>query len=108
MSFRPFLLLSVAALALAPAAARPAPDPPPAAEGAAPVLSRQDVEVLLAMLRGAPAHGFGQDEFTPGAAETQIASADPAVRTAAEAKLESLAVAYAAAQHGQRIAAISP
>jgi murein L,D-transpeptidase YcbB/YkuD len=75
-----------------------------AASQPAPALSRQDATTLVEMLRGAESQGFGSREFDLGGAEAQLGSPDPAVRAAAEAKLRSAAIAYASAQHGQRIA----
>lgn len=100
--------LPVLAMALlAPAPALTQADPPAASATAPAALTADEVQVLIAALRGAPDQGFGPDEFGLGKAQAQLGSADPATRAAGLAQLEAAAIAYAAAEHGARIAAAS-
>ena len=105
MSPRSSLLLAAVLVAIVPAAAAPQSAPTPASAPAVPALGRQDAQALLALLHTAEAQGFGPDEFALGFPEAQLDAADPAVRAAAEARLEGAAIAYARAQRGQRLSA---
>ncbi len=76
-----------------PAAPPPGGAPPP------PRLRDGDVDLLLKTLAEAPTHGLPAAVFSPEAARAQL-GADP---EGGRAALRRLAIAYAEAQHGQRV-----
>ncbi len=67
-------------------------------------LSPSDASALLEALRAASREGFGQDEFGAAEAERLLKSPDAAARARGEARLRTAAIAYARAEHGQRLA----
>lgn len=70
---------------------------------AATQLDAADVAVLIRMLAGAEAQGFGSDAFAVGDATRHLKALNPLEREKGEAQLKVAAVAYAWAQHGGRV-----
>ena len=73
--------------------------PPPSPS----LLSPDDVARIEAALQTAPDQGFGPDAFGLAQAETDLKSPDPARREVGKGELTEAAIAYAAAEHGQRL-----
>ena len=108
MAFR-LLILSAVVLACAGAstAAPLAAAAPVVASGvaaaAAPALTASEAAVLVAMLVQAPGQGFDTAAFDPAPAAALLKSPDAGARAQGEARLMATTLAYARAQHGQRM-----
>jgi murein L,D-transpeptidase YcbB/YkuD len=74
--------------------------PPPTA----PDLSPDEIGQIEAALQTAPDQGFGPDAFGLARAKADLAAADPQRQAAGKSELAEAAIAYAAAEHGQRLA----
>jgi murein L,D-transpeptidase YcbB/YkuD len=79
-----------------PAAAAPAP--------ASPVLREDQIQLMLRTLAEAESHGFGPAEFNRPELQTLLGSGDAGQRQRGVVQLQRAMVAYAKAQHGQRLA----
>jgi murein L,D-transpeptidase YcbB/YkuD len=90
----------IAAAALAFASLSPALAAEPQA-----ALSAADVSTLIDMLHGAEDQGFAPDAFDLAAIQSRLAAADAGARADGLERLEAAALAYARAQHGERIPA---
>jgi murein L,D-transpeptidase YcbB/YkuD len=75
-----------------------------AAPPATPDLTSDEISQIEAALQTAPNQGFGADAFGPGRAKADLASPDPQRQAAGRSELAEAAIAYAAAEHGQRLA----
>jgi murein L,D-transpeptidase YcbB/YkuD len=71
---------------------------------AAPDLSTDEISQIEAALQTAPDQGFGADPFGLAHAKADLASPSPLRQTAGRSELAESAIAYAAAEHGQRLA----
>lgn len=76
----------------------------PAALAAGAELSVDDVAKIEAALETAPDQGFGPDAFGLARARADLASPDASRMEAGRQALAEAAIAYAAAQHGKRLA----
>ena len=74
---------------------------PARAEEPAGPLSARQVELMLKTLSAAPSHGFGREEFASADLAQRVSSGDPDAR----GELRAAILAYARAQHGQRLPA---
>jgi murein L,D-transpeptidase YcbB/YkuD len=101
---RPFTLLALA-WALAGASPPAAGASPTGGLGgdAAEVIGDEDAAILLSTLSNAPSQGFEANEFDPAPAAALLGSADPVLHSRGEQLLAAAAVAYARAQHGERL-----
>ena len=70
----------------------------------APDLSPDEINLIEAALQTAPDQGFGADAFGLARAKSDLASPDLQRQAAGKSELAEAAIAYAAAEHGQRIA----
>ena len=75
---------------------QPAPTP-------APELSPDEISQIEGVLQTAPDQGFGPDAFGLARAKADLASLDALRQTAGQSELAEAAIAYAAAEHGQRL-----
>ena len=75
-----------------------------AAFAAGPELSSNDIAKIESALEAAPDQGLGLDAFGLARAKADLASSDPGRVQAGRSELAEAAIAYAAAQHGQRLA----
>ncbi|MGZ3278809.1 MAG: L,D-transpeptidase family protein [Caulobacteraceae bacterium] len=71
---------------------------------AGPELSSDDIARIEATLETAPDQGFGPDAFGLARAKADLASSDAQRVQMGRSELAEAAIAYAAAQHGQRLA----
>lgn len=97
------MLGSGLALSASAAFAQTPPTSPPLAPVAPPRLRDADVDLLLRMLADAPTHGLPAETFSPESVRALLRSDNEA----GHVELRRLAIAYAAAQHGQRVAPAS-
>lgn len=74
-----------------------------AAPPAGPELSSDDIAKIEAALQTAPDQGFGPDAFGLAKAKADLAAPDPSRQAAGKAELTEAVIAYAAAEHGQRL-----
>jgi murein L,D-transpeptidase YcbB/YkuD len=108
LSLRLSTWLTIAALAASggpPSAAETAgPTPPPAVAAVGPTLDAEDAAVLVGALSEAAAQDLASPTLKPADAAAMLNAPDPAIRQAARERLTAAVIAYAAAQHGGRIA----
>jgi murein L,D-transpeptidase YcbB/YkuD len=77
--------------------------PSPATSAAPPTFRSDQIGLLMQALQDAPTHGFKHDEFLPPTLDGLLRSSDPADRLRGAAVLKAQIIAYARAQHGQRV-----
>lgn len=83
-----------------------APQAPVSAQAAVQAFRADQVELILKTLDQAESHGFTQGAYSAEDARRLLASGDPQSQARGQAALRRVLVAYAAAQHGQRILAV--
>ena len=67
-------------------------------------LSADEISQIEGALQTAPDQGFGPDAFGLARARADLASPDPLRQATGQSELTEAAIAYAAAEHGQRLA----